>query len=481
MASYSEAAAKANFEKQLANWKKAAAKAKAAGKERPTAAAAPATRAPTTSSRPISTTACSIRFCPTAFAARSGTRAKPTPAGPTNIAPSFPLLIKAWRAEWQEGDFPFYFVQLANFMAVKPEPADSAWAELREAQSMTLKVPATGQAVIIDIGEAANIHPKNKQDVGKRLALWALAKTYGKDLVYSGPIYKSLEIQGDKVVLSFDSIGGGLVAKGGDQLKGFAIAGSDKKFVWADARIEGDKVVVSVAQGQVAGGRALCLGRQPRVQSLQQGRSAGLALPHRRLAGYHGRARNNARLIRTGLNANMWINSAETIGFTACPAGGICHVNANYRIAFQLKKCRPCEGGVEKLSHQEAVDNLRLLPAGGSARTACGWKRMAREELQGRHRLHQSRGRDCRRGRPSSRDPLDRFPARLDRDLDPRRGRPHGERFYSRRQDRLAACRIEGLGSRSKTGSHAAGGEIVPSRYPSISEGPPGAANPFAV
>ena len=99
--------------------------------------------------------------------------------------------------------------------------------------------------MIIDIGEAGNIHPKNKQDVGKRLALWALAKTYGKDVVYSGPMYKSHEIQGDKVVLSFDSLGGGLVAKGGDRLKGFAIAGSDKKFVWADARIEGDKVVVS--------------------------------------------------------------------------------------------------------------------------------------------------------------------------------------------------------------------------------------------
>ena len=245
LASYSEAAAKANYEKQLAKWKKAVAKAKAAGKKPPKRPAAPATRAPTTSFPPISTTACSIRSCPTAFAARSGTRAKPTPAGPTNIAPCFPLLIKSWRAEWQEGDFPFYFVQLANFMAAKPEPSDSAWAELREAQSMTLKVPATGQAVIIDIGEAADIHPKNKQDVGKRLALWALAKTYGKDVVYSGPIYKSCEIQGDKVVLSFDSIGGGLVAKGGDQLKGFAIAGSDKKFVWADARIDGDKVVVS--------------------------------------------------------------------------------------------------------------------------------------------------------------------------------------------------------------------------------------------
>jgi sialate O-acetylesterase len=157
----------------------------------------------------------------------------------------FPTLINSWRAEWQEGEFPFYFVQLANYRAAKPEPSDCEWAELREAQSLTLKVHATGQAVIIDIGDAGNIHPKNKQDVGKRLALWALAKTYGKDVVYSGPIYKSYTIEGDKVVLSFDSIGGGLVAKGKDQLEGFAIAGSDKKFVWADARIEGDQVLVS--------------------------------------------------------------------------------------------------------------------------------------------------------------------------------------------------------------------------------------------
>jgi sialate O-acetylesterase len=157
----------------------------------------------------------------------------------------FPAMIEAWRAEWKEGDFPFYFVQLANFMDTKPSPSDSAWAELREAQSMTLKLPNTGEAVIIDIGEARDIHPKNKQDVGKRLALWALAKTYGKEVVFSGPTYKSLEIDGGKAILTFDSLGGGLVAKGGDELKGFAIAGSDKKFVWATARIDGDKIVVS--------------------------------------------------------------------------------------------------------------------------------------------------------------------------------------------------------------------------------------------
>ena len=156
----------------------------------------------------------------------------------------FPTMIECWRRSWGQGDFPFLFVQLANFMAVKPEPGDSAWAELREAQSMTLNRPNTGMAVIIDIGEADNIHPKNKQDVGKRLALWALAKTYGRDVVYSGPIYESMQRQGNKTVLRFDHVGGGLVAKGG-QLKGFAIAGDDRRFVWADARIEGDTVIVS--------------------------------------------------------------------------------------------------------------------------------------------------------------------------------------------------------------------------------------------
>ena len=108
---------------------------------------------------------------------------------------------------------------------------------------MTLSVPNTGMAVAIDIGEP-DIHPKNKQDVGKRLALWALAKTYGKNIVYSGPIYKSMNVDGNKAILTFDNVGGGLMAKG-DLLKGFAVAGTDKKFVWADAKIEDNTVVVS--------------------------------------------------------------------------------------------------------------------------------------------------------------------------------------------------------------------------------------------
>jgi sialate O-acetylesterase len=141
----------------------------------------------------------------------------------------FPAMINNWRNDWGQGDFSFLFVQLANFMATKAEPADSAWAELREAQLMTLDWPSTGMAVIIDIGEAKDIHPKNKQDVGKRLALWPLAKNYGKDLVYSGPLFKRMNIEGNKAVLSFDHVGGGLIAKGRGPLKGFAIAGNSRE------------------------------------------------------------------------------------------------------------------------------------------------------------------------------------------------------------------------------------------------------------
>ncbi|MEZ6045925.1 MAG: sialate O-acetylesterase [Planctomycetaceae bacterium] len=161
----------------------------------------------------------------------------------------FPVMITDWREKWGQGDFPFYFVQLANFMAVKDQPEESAWAELREAQSMTLSLPNTGQAVIIDIGEANDIHPKNKQDVGYRLAQIALHDVFGKtDLVYSGPTYKSMAVEGNKIRLSFDHLGGGLVAKGDEALKGFAIAGEDQKFVWADAKIEGDTIVVSASE-----------------------------------------------------------------------------------------------------------------------------------------------------------------------------------------------------------------------------------------
>lgn len=157
----------------------------------------------------------------------------------------FPLMIKDWRRQWGY-DFPFIWVQLANFMAVDTQPKESEWAELREAQNMALSLPVTGQVVITDLGEAGDIHPKNKKDVGQRLAANALQVAYGRDSIASGPLYRSMELVPEKIILSFANMGKGLQAKGNKYgyLNGFAIAGDDRKFVWAKAYIEGDKVVV---------------------------------------------------------------------------------------------------------------------------------------------------------------------------------------------------------------------------------------------
>ncbi|RAV99250.1 sialate O-acetylesterase [Pseudochryseolinea flava] len=155
-----------------------------------------------------------------------------------------PTLINDWRKHWNDS-FAFYWVQLANFMEPSATPVDSDWAELREAQDMTLSVPNTGQAVIIDIGEAFDIHPRNKQDVGYRLALAALKNSYNKNIVYSGPRYQSMKVEGNKIILSFSEKGSGLKTKDKyGYVRGFAIAGADKKFVWAKASIEGDNIVV---------------------------------------------------------------------------------------------------------------------------------------------------------------------------------------------------------------------------------------------
>jgi sialate O-acetylesterase len=157
-----------------------------------------------------------------------------------------PALIRDWRAKWGEGELPFLYVQLPNFMEVQYSPSESQWAELRDAQRTALSVPNTAMAVAIDAGEWNDIHPLDKKDVGDRLALAAEHLAYGdKEVVYSGPLFRSATIAGDSITLSFDHTGTGLIAKGGGPLQGFAIAGADKKFVWADAQIEGDRVVVS--------------------------------------------------------------------------------------------------------------------------------------------------------------------------------------------------------------------------------------------
>ena len=164
---------------------------------------------------------------------------------PAEYRKTFPALIKDWRSKWNEGDFPFVFVQLPNFMEAKPEPSKSNWALMREAQFMTLSVPNTAMAVTIDIGEWNDIHPLNKKDVGKRLALAAEKTAYAEPgIVYSGPLYKSMKVDGNKIILSFTHTGSGLIAKDTNMLGGFAICGPDKKYVWAQAEIKDNKVVV---------------------------------------------------------------------------------------------------------------------------------------------------------------------------------------------------------------------------------------------
>ena len=150
----------------------------------------------------------------------------------------FPALIRGWRRVWGQGDFPFLFVQLANYGRPSgPEgPGDSERAELREAQTVALSLPNTGMAVAIDIGEGRDAHPRNKQDVGRRLALVAGHVVYGWNEEYSGPVFRDLQIEGDTARVRFTHADG-LTARGGEA-KGFALAGADRKYYWATARIE---------------------------------------------------------------------------------------------------------------------------------------------------------------------------------------------------------------------------------------------------
>ena len=159
---------------------------------------------------------------------------------------SFPLMIQDWRQRFGQGDFPFYFVQLASFNASNGNSAKgSGWAELREAQTATLSLPNTGMAVTMDIGESKDIHPRNKQDVGARLAAIALNNIYGVKMEFSGPMYQSFTTDGNKVTLSFTHVGNGLVVKDKyGYLKGFEIAGADKKFYYGKADVKNNQVIV---------------------------------------------------------------------------------------------------------------------------------------------------------------------------------------------------------------------------------------------
>jgi sialate O-acetylesterase len=248
VATYDPVQAQAAHEKRLEAWKVAAAAAKKARKEAPRPPRNPGDPR-TGQHRPANLyNGMLLPLMPYAIRGAIWYQGESNASRAYQYRHLFPLMIRNWREDWGQGDFPFYFVQLANFREQKPEPAESDWAELREAQTMTLKLPNTGQAVTIDIGDAKDIHPKNKQEVGRRLALWALARDYGRRVECSSPMYKSMEKEegetGKKIVIHFDHVTTGIAARN-KQIRGFAIAGADRKFVWADAAIDGQTVVVS--------------------------------------------------------------------------------------------------------------------------------------------------------------------------------------------------------------------------------------------
>ncbi|MBB6239629.1 sialate O-acetylesterase [Pedobacter sp. AK013] len=161
-----------------------------------------------------------------------------------NYRKLFPILIKDWRERWKQGNLPFLYVQLPNFKQTQPLPSESEWAELREAQALALLQPNTAMACTIDIGEADNIHPGNKKEVARRLALAANKLVYKQDIVTSGPSLKSFSKEGSRMRIHFTAPGNGLISKDAKALTGFAIAGEDRQFHWAEAKIEGNEVVV---------------------------------------------------------------------------------------------------------------------------------------------------------------------------------------------------------------------------------------------
>jgi sialate O-acetylesterase len=155
----------------------------------------------------------------------------------------FPFMIEQWRKEWNQGDFPFYWVQLADFKPEQAEPGDSDWAELRESQTKTMKLPNTGQAVIIDLGEGKDIHPRNKHDVAARLVRWPLANLYGVKVPFHSPEFKSMDVHDGKVEVKFDTFGTTLRTFDVAEVRGFAVCGDDKKWHWAKGTLKGKDTV----------------------------------------------------------------------------------------------------------------------------------------------------------------------------------------------------------------------------------------------
>ena len=253
-AAYDPAQAKARYEKTLTDWKARVAAAKEAGRPTPRR---PQLQSDPRVDRHRHSTLYNGMVAPLVpFAIRGAIWYQ----GESNAGRAYqyrtlmPTMIQSWRDAWKQGDFPFYMVQLANFRAIKDEPGESDWAELREAQTLTTDaIPNVGVACITDIGAALDIHPKDKQNVGKRLARLALADLYGMGdkIVRQGPVYRSMDILGSKCVVHFDVGRSSLLTYYRQPLTGFAIAGPDKQWHWANAKITG-KDTVEVSHPDVA-------------------------------------------------------------------------------------------------------------------------------------------------------------------------------------------------------------------------------------
>ena len=233
-------AAKEKYEADLAAWKIKAAAAKAAGKPAPRGPSSPDSTL-SGNQRPGNIFAGVVH--PTLGYGMKGViwyQGESNAGRAWEYAQLFPYMIEQWRAEWGQGDFPFYWVQLADYLPEVDQPGESNWAELRESQTKTLSLPNTGEAVIIDLGEANDIHPKNKYDVAARLVRWALAKDYGMETIEpQSPTYRNLNITDNKAALTFDHIAGGLRTVDVNDVRGFAVCGEDRKWVRANAKITG--------------------------------------------------------------------------------------------------------------------------------------------------------------------------------------------------------------------------------------------------
>jgi sialate O-acetylesterase len=245
---FESGAAQQEYKTTLADWESAAAKAKAEGKKEPKKPGAPKDPRNDQHSATVLYNAMISPLVPYGIRGAiwyQGESNSPTADVYEEIMAN---LIANWRTVWGEGNFPFLYVQLANYGKAQTEPQSHISAETKkyEAQLHNLSIPNTGMAVAIDIGDANNIHPKNKQEIGRRLSLIAEALVYGRRVEYSGPTFEKMYKKGNSIVLQFGHVGGGLTTRGGNgKLTGFAIAGEDRKFVWADAKIQGDTIIVS--------------------------------------------------------------------------------------------------------------------------------------------------------------------------------------------------------------------------------------------